>query len=89
MYYLCLALVIVAQTVVTIASGSKLVLNHTAVATLRHEKQELAQKKINLIATVAQANSLSSFSDTELVTYTPINKPIVIQTNYAVASNTP
>lgn len=85
-YYAVIATVVIAQTVATVFSGGSVVLHSSAIAELKHEQQQLLEKKHQLSAELTRHSALSALPPTALDGYTAITQPLILASVDTLAS---
>lgn len=88
-YYCIIGLVLAAQTVATVLTGGSVVLNSSAIAELKHERQALLQQRQTHLTTLTQRTALSALPSDATSQYTAITQPLVIASSNTVASTQP
>ena len=88
-YYATLGAILVTQTIATVISGSHVVLNSSALAELKKERQNLLQMQQMHQNELLKHTALSALPSDATNAFIPISKPIVLSNSTNVASTQP
>ncbi len=88
-YYTIIGIIVLSQTVVTVISGGSIVLNSTALAELKKERQTLLQTRQVFETELTKQSALTALPEDATLQYIAITHPIVLPSSNTVASTQP